>query len=205
MKLNDAVIQSMKLDGVEYSTIRELVSKLEKAKRLSMSVYVNTKLVCSSQVLLRSDNNWLIASTNCLVSFTKSVHVESIVVRIKQDDVVLFESNTVNCNTIIPANDSLASFHVCLVNDSPYNDLEKRVPESTFTPMEVDRIPDTNFEDITSQINDVTNVTVDGDDNKPGIEENQDQQNTENDTNADQEQEDNKMSTEDNSNSNKEL
>ena len=205
MKLNDAIIQSMKLDGVEYSTIREFVSKLEKAKRLSMSVYVNARLVCSSPVLLRSDNHWLIASTDCLVSFTKSVHVESIVVRIKQDDVVLFESITVNCNTIIPANDSLASFHVCLVNDSPYNDLEKRVPESTFTPMTVDRMPDTNFEDITSQVNDGTDVTVDGDDNKPGIEENQDQQNTENDTNADQEQEDNKMSTEDNSNSNKEL
>ena len=200
MKLNDAIIQSMKLDGVEYSTIREFVSKLEKAKRLSMSVYVNTKLVCSSPALLRSDNHWLIASTDCLVSFTESVHVESIVVRIKQDDVVLFESNTVNCNTIIPANDSLASFHVCLVNDSPYNDLEKRVPESTFTPMTVDRMPDTNFEDITSQVNDGTDVTVDVDDNKPGIEENPDQQNTENDTNADQEQEDNKMSTEDNSN-----
>ena len=200
MKLNDAIIQSMKLDGVEYSTIREFVSKLEKAKRLSMSVYVNAKLVCSSPVLLRSDNNWLIASTNCLVSFTKSVHVKYIVVRIKQDDVVLFESHTVNCNTIIPANDSLASFHVCLVNDSPYNDLEKRVPESTFTPMTVDRMPDTNFDDITSQVNDGTDVTVDVDDNKPGIEENPDQQNTENDTNADQEQEDNKMSTEDNSN-----
>lgn len=198
MKLNDAVIQSMKLDGVEHSTIREFVSKLEKAKRLSMSVYVNTKLVCSSPVLLRSDNHWLIASTNCIVSFTKSVHVESIVVRIKQDSTILFESNTVNCNTIISANDSLASFHVCLVNDSPYNELEKRVPESTFTPMTVDRIPDTNFEDIKSQLNDVVNVTVD--DNQSGIEENPDQQNTENDTNADQEQEDNKMSTEDNSN-----
>lgn len=200
MKLNDAIIQNMKLDGVEYSTIREFVSKLEKAKRLSMSVYVNTKLVCSNPVLLRSDNHWLIASTNCIVSFTKSVHVESIVVHIKQDSTILFESITVNCNTIIPANDSLASFHVCLVNDSPYNDLEKRVPESTFTPMTVDRIPDTNFEDITSQINDVLNVTVDGDDSRPGIEENPDQQNTENDTNADQEQEDNKASTEDNSN-----
>lgn len=200
MKLNNAVIQSMKLDGVEYSTIREFVSKLEKAKRLSMSVYVNTKLVCSSPVLLRSDNHWLIASTNCIVSFTKSVHVESIVVHIKQDSTILFESITVNCNTIIPANDSLASFHVCLVNDSPYNELEKRVPESTFTPMTVDRIPDTNFEDITSQLNDVVNVTVDGDDNQSGVEENQDQQNTENDTNADQEQEDNKTSTEENSN-----
>lgn len=200
MKLNDAVIQSMKLDGVEYSTIREFVSKLEKAKRLSMSVYVNTKLVCSSPVLLRSDNHWLIASTNCIVSFTKSVHVESIVVHIKQDSTILFESITVNCNTIIPANDSLASFHVCLVNDSPYNELEKRVPESTFTPMTVDRIPDTNFEDITSQLNDVVNVTVDGDDNQSGVEENQDQQNTENDTNADQEQKDNKTSTEENSN-----
>lgn len=200
MKLNDAIIQSMKLDGVEYSTIREFVSKLEKAKRLSMSVYVNTKLVCSSPVLLRSDNHWLIASTDCLVSFTKSVHIESIVVRIKQDSTILFESKTVNCNTIIPANDSLASFHVCLVNDSPYNDLEKRVPETTFTPMTVDRIPDTNFEDITSQINDVTNVTVDVDDSHSVIEENPEQQNTENDTNADQEQEDNKMSTEDNSN-----
>ena len=200
MKLNDAIIQSMKLDGIEYSTIREFVSKLEKAKRLSMSVYVNERLVCSSPALLRSDNHWLIASTDCLVSFTESVHVKFIVVRIKQDDVVLFESNTVNCNTIIPANDSLASFHVCLVNDSPYNDLEKRVPESTFTPMTVDRIPCTNFEDITSQVNDGTDVTVDVDDNKPGIEENPDQQNTENDTNADQEQEDNKMSTEDNFN-----
>lgn len=200
MKLNDAVIQSMKLDGVEYSTIREFVSKLEKAKRLSMSVYVNTKLVCSNPVLLRSDNHWLIASTNCVVSFTKSVHVESIVVHIKQDSTILFESITVNCNTIIPANDSLASFHVCLVNDSPYNDLEKRVPESTFTPMTVDRIPDTNFDDIKSQINDVVNVTVDGDDSQSDIKDNQDQQNTENDTNANQEQEDNKMSTEDNSN-----
>lgn len=200
MKLNDAVIQSMKLDGVEYSTIREFVSKLEKAKRLSMSVYVNTKLVCSSPVLLRSDNHWLIASTNCIVSFTKSVHVESIVVRIKQDSTILFESNTVNCSTIIPANDSFASFHVCLVNDSPYNDLEKRVPESTFTPMTVDRIPDTNFDDIKSLINDGTDVTVDVDDSHSVIEENPEQQNTENDTNADQEQEDNKTSTEENSN-----
>ena len=80
----------MKLDGIEYSTIREFVSKLEKAKRLSMSVYVNERLVCSSPALLRSDNHWLIASTDCLVSFTESVHVKFIVVRIKQEDVVLF-------------------------------------------------------------------------------------------------------------------
>lgn len=200
MKLEDAVRKSMTIDGVECSSVREFISKLEKANNLSMTVYVNAKLVCSGPVLLRSDNNWIIASADCRLSFKESVSIESIRVYIKQGSTELFESLTTNCNTIIPANDTLATFYMCLGNDAPYNELAKRVPESRFTPISVNRIPDTSFADIKPTLNDDADVTVDGDDNQSGIEENQDQQNTENDTNADQEQEDNKMSTEDNSN-----
>ena len=53
--------------------------------------------------------------------------------------------------------------------------------DGTLYSTKIDRIPDTNFDDIKSLINDGTDVTVDVDDNKPGVEENQDQQNTEND------------------------
>lgn len=161
MKLEDAVRKGLVIDGVECSSAREFISKLEKAKNLSMEVYVNTKLVCSGPVLLRSDNNWIIASSDCQVSFKESVSVESIRVYIKQGSTELFESITTNCNTIIPANDTLATFYVCLGNDAPYNELAKRVPESRFTPISVNRIPDTSFADITSTLNDGADVTID--------------------------------------------
>ena len=161
MKLEDAVRKSMTIDGVECSSVREFISKLEKAKNLSMVVYINTKLVCSGPALLRSDNNWIIASADCQMSFKESVSVDSIRVYIKQGSNELFESVTTNCNTIIPANDTLATFYVCLGNDAPYNELVKRVPESRFTPISVNRIPDTSFDDITSTLNDGADVTVD--------------------------------------------
>lgn len=161
MKLEDAVRKSLTIDGVECSSVREFISKLEKAKNLSMVVYVNTKLVCSGPALLRSDNNWIIASADCQMSFKESVSVDSIRVYIKQGSTELFESVTTNCNTIIPANDTLATFYVCLGNDAPYNELAKRVPESRFTPISVNRIPDTSFDDITSTLNDGADVTID--------------------------------------------
>lgn len=161
MKLEDAVRKSLTIDGVECSSVREFISKLEKAKNLSMVVYVNTKLVCSGPALLRSDNNWIIASADCQMSFKESVSVDSIRVYIKQGSTELFESVTTNCNTIIPANDTLATFYVCLGNDAPYNELVKRVPESRFTPISVNRIPDTSFDDITSTLNDGADVTID--------------------------------------------
>ena len=174
MKLEDAVRKSMTIDGVECSSVREFISKLEKAKNLSMVVYVNTKLVCSGPALLRSDNNWIIASADCQMSFKESVSVDSIRVYIKQGSTELFESVTTNCNTIIPANDTLATFYVCLGNDAPYNELVKRVPESRFTPISVNRIPDTSFDDITSTLNDGADVTIDdggdgGDDHQPDV------------------------------------
>lgn len=161
MKLEDAVRKSLTIDGVECSSVREFISKLEKAKNLSMVVYVNTKLVCSGPALLRSDNNWIIASADCQISFKESVSVDSIRVYIKQGSTELFESVTTNCNMIIPANDTLATFYVCLGNDAPYNELAKRVPESRFTPISVNRIPDTSFDDITSTLNDGADVTID--------------------------------------------
>lgn len=161
MKLEDAVRKSLTIDGVECSSVREFISKLEKAKNLSMVVYVNTKLVCSGPALLRSDNNWIIASADCQISFKESVSVDSIRVYIKQGSTELFESVTTNCNTIIPANDTLATFYVCLGNDAPYNELAKRVPESRFTPISVNRIPDTSFDDITSTLNDGADVIID--------------------------------------------
>lgn len=171
MKLEDAVRKSMTIDGVECSSVREFISKLEKAKNLSMVVYINTKLVCSGPALLRSDNNWIIASADCQMSFKESVSVDSIRVYIKQGSNELFESVTTNCNTIIPANDTLATFYVCLGNDAPYNELVKRVPESRFTPISVNRIPDTSFDDITSTLNDGADVTIDdgGDDHQPDV------------------------------------
>lgn len=171
MKLEDAVRKGLIIDGVECSSVREFISKLEKAKNLSMVVYVNTKLVCSGPALLRSDNNWIIASADCQMSFKESVSVDSIRVYIKQGSTELFESVTTNCNMIIPANDTLATFYVCLGNDAPYNELAKRVPESRFTPISVNRIPDTSFDDITSTLNDGADVTIDdgGDDHQPDV------------------------------------
>ena len=174
MKLEDAVRKSLTIDGVECSSVREFISKLEKAKNLSMVVYVNTKLVCSGPALLRSDNNWIIASADCQMSFKESISVDSIRVYIKQGSNELFESLTTNCNTIIPANDTLATFYVCLGNDAPYNELAKRVPESRFTPISVNRIPDTSFDDITSTLNDGADVTIDDggagdDDHQPDV------------------------------------
>jgi hypothetical protein len=168
MKLEDAVRTSMTIDDVECSTVREFNERLEKAKRLSMMVYINSKLVCSGIVSVRSDNNWIIASTDCQMSFAESVSVESVIVRIMQGDERLFESVTTNCNTIIPSDDTLATFYVCLGSSSPYNELAKRVPESKFTPMSVDRISDTNFDDIEIEINNVDVIVDNGDDDGSG-------------------------------------
>lgn len=168
MKLEDAVRTSMIIDGVECSTVREFNEKLEKAKRLSMMVYINSKLVCSGPASVRSDNNWIIASTDCQVSFKESVSVESVIVRIMQGDNQLFESVTTNCSMIIPSDDTLATFYVCLGSNSPYNELAKRVPESRFTPISVNRIPDTNFDDIEIEINKDADITVDNESDDSG-------------------------------------
>lgn len=161
MKLEDAVRTSMIIDDVECSTVREFNERLEKAKRLSMMVYINSKLVCSGPALVRSDNNWLIASTECQMSFKESVSVESVIVRVMQGNEQLFESVTTNCNTIIPSDDTLATFYVCLGSNSPYNELVKHVPESRFTPASVNRIPDINFDDIEIEINKDADIIVD--------------------------------------------
>lgn len=161
MKLKDAVRTSMIIDGVECSTVKEFNERLEKSKRLSMMVYINSKLVCSVPVSVRSDNNWIIASADCRMSFKESVSVESVIVRIMQSDEQLFESVTMNCGTIIPSNDTLATFYVCLGSNSPYNELAKRVPESRFIPAPVNRIPDVSFDDIAIEINKDADVTVD--------------------------------------------
>lgn len=173
MKLNDAILLRKVIDGVECSSMREFVSKLVKAKDLSMKVYVNTKLVCSGTATLSIDNHWVIASTNTQMAYIDSVPVESIVARVMQGDVVLFESIT-PCGTIIPMNDTAAVFHVCLVNDSPYNDLSKRVPDSSFRSKFTAKLPSVDFDDITSTLNDSTDVTVDpiddgGDDHQPDV------------------------------------
>ena len=160
MILNDATLLSKNIDGVECSTMREFISKLVKAKDLSMKVYVNSKLVCSGSACLNIDNNWIIASTNVLLSYTNAITTESIVVKIMQGDVELFESVT-PCNVIIPAKDTVATFYVCLGNSTPYNELAKRVPESRFTPIPVNRIPDTSWADIKSTLNDGADVTID--------------------------------------------
>ena len=161
MKLEDAVRTGMTIDGVECSTVKEFNERLEKAKSISMMVYVNSKLVCSGPASVRSDNNWIIASTDCQMSFKQSVSVESVIVRIMQGNSQLFESVTTNCSTIISSDDTLATFYVCLGSNSPYNELAKRVPESKFTPISVNRIQDTEFDDIEIEINGDVNVIVD--------------------------------------------
>lgn len=157
MKLNDAILLRKVIDGVECSSMREFVSKLVKAKDLSMKVYVNTKLVCSGPATLSIDNHWVIASTNAQMAYTDSVPVESIVARVMQNDVVLFESIT-PCGTIIPMNDTAAMFHVCLVNDSPYNELSKRVPDSSFRSKLTAKLPPVDFNEIDVTINDNAEV-----------------------------------------------
>lgn len=160
MKLNDAVLLSKTIDGVECSTMREFIPRLKRSRSLSMDVYVNTKLVCSGPATVRTDSHWIIASTTAQLSFVNSVPVQSIVARIRQGETVLFESVT-PCDTIIPSDDTLASFNVCLGNDSPYNDLAKRVPDSKFIPRIIDRIHDVDFETMEAQtINPVSDVTV---------------------------------------------
>lgn len=170
MKLNDAILLRKVIDGVECSSMREFVSKLVKARNLSMKVYVNTKLVCSGPATLSIDNHWVIASTNAQMAYVDPVPVESIVARVMQDDVVLFESVT-PCGTIIPMNDTAAMFHVCLVNDSPYNELSKRVPDSSFRSKFTAKLPPVDFNDITSTLNDNTDVIIDdgGDEHQPDV------------------------------------
>ena len=157
MKLNDAILLRKVIDVVECSSMREFVSKLVKAKDLSMKVYVNTKLVCSGPATLSIDNHWVIASTNAQMAYVDPVPVESIVARVMQDDVVLFESVT-PCGTIIPMNDTAAMFHVCLVNDSPYNELSKRVPDSSFRSKFTAKLQPIDFNEIDVTINDSAEV-----------------------------------------------
>lgn len=164
MKLNDAVLKIMAVDGVEYSTMREFNQALLRSKSLSMDVYVNTKLVCSGRATVLVDNHWMIASTTAQLSFTDPVQVQAIVARVRQGETVIYESVTTDCGTIITSNDVLASFYVCLGTSSPNNELTKRVPDTKFAPRAVDRIPDTVFDDIETEINALTDVTIDDSD-----------------------------------------
>jgi len=152
MILNDATLLSKNIDGVECSTMREFISKLVKAKDLSMKVYVNLKLVCAGPACLNIDNNWIIASINALVSYTDTVTTESIVVKIMQGDVELFESVT-PCNAIIPAKDTVATFYVCLASSTPYNELSKRVPHSVFRSRPIAKLTSVDFDKITADLN----------------------------------------------------
>jgi len=152
MILNDATLLSKTVDGVECATMREFISKLVKAKDLSMKVFVNSKLVCAGTACLNIDNNWIIASTNALVSYTDTVTTESIVVKIMQGDVELFESVT-TCNEIIPAKDAVATFYVCLVSSTPYNELSKRVPHSVFRSRPIAKLKPVDFNKIKAGLN----------------------------------------------------
>jgi len=160
MILNDATLLSKNIDGVECSTMREFVSKLVKAKDLSMKVYVNLKLVCAGPACLNIDNNWIIASTNALVSYTNAVTTDSIIVKIMQGDVELFESVT-PCNVIIPAKDTVATFYVCLTSSTPYNELSKRVPHSVFRSRPITKLTSVDFDKITASLNPSGSVIVD--------------------------------------------
>ena len=166
MILNDATLLSKNIDGVECSTMREFISKLVKAKDLSMKVYVNSILVCAGPACLNIDNNWVIASTNALVSYTDTVITDSIIVRIMQGDVTLFESVT-PCNVIIPAKDTVATFYVCLTSNTPYNELSKRVPHSVFRSRPIAKLTPVEFDKITAGLNPGSGVIVDDGDNHP--------------------------------------
>lgn len=162
MILNDATLLSKNIDGVECSTMREFVSKLVKAKDLSMKVFVNSKLVCAGPACLNIDNNWIIASTNALVSYTDTVITDSIIVKIMQGDVELFESVT-PCNAIIPAKDAVATFYVCLTSNTPYNELSKRVPHSVFRSRPIAKLTPVEFDKITAGLNPGGDIIVDDD------------------------------------------
>ena len=166
MILNDATLLSKNIDGVECSTMREFISKLVKAKDLSMKVYVNSILVCAGPACLNIDNNWVIASTNALVSYTDTVITDSIIVRIMQGDVTLFESVT-PCNVIIPAKDTVATFYVCLTSNTPYNELLKRVPHSVFRSRPIAKLTPVEFDKITAGLNPGGGVIVDDGDSHP--------------------------------------
>lgn len=166
MILNDATLLSKNIDGVECSTMREFISKLVKAKDLSMKVYVNLKLVCAGPACLNIDNNWIIASTNALVSYTDTITTESIVVKIMQGDVELFESVT-PCNAIIPAKDTVATFYVCLTSSTPYNELSKRVPHSVFRSRPIAKLTSVDFDKITAGLNPSGGIIVDDGDSHP--------------------------------------
>lgn len=166
MILNDATLLSKNIDGVECSTMREFISKLVKAKDLSMKVYVNSILVCAGPACLNIDNNWVIASTNALVSYTDTVITDSIIVRIMQGDVTLFESVT-PCNVIIPAKDTVATFYVCLTSNTPYNELSKRVPHSVFRSRPITKLTPVEFDKITTGLNPGGGVIVDDGDSHP--------------------------------------
>ncbi len=152
MILNDATLLSKKIDGVECSTMREFVSKLVKTEDLSMKVYINSKLICAGPACLNVDNNWIIASITVLVSYTDTVITDSIIVRIMQGDVTLFESVT-PCNAIIPAKDTVATFYVCLTSNTPYNELSKRVPHSVFRSRPIAKLTPVEFDKITDGLN----------------------------------------------------
>lgn len=156
MKLNDAKLLNRVIDGVECSTIKEFIYRLKESKNLLMKIYINTKLVCSGSPMLRSDNEWIIASINSQFSLNSTLSVESIVARITQGDTILFESVT-PCNTIVSENDTVASFHMCLINDSPYNELKKNVPDSRLVSKLTDKLTPLEFDSL-SGINDNTNI-----------------------------------------------
>lgn len=169
MILNDATLLSKNIDGVECSTMREFVSKLVKANDLSMKVYVNSKLVCAGPACLNIDNNWIIASTNALVSYTNTVIAESIVVKIMQGNVELFESVT-PCSVIIPAKDAVATFYVCLASSTPYNELSKKVPHSVFRSRHIAKLTPVDFDKITTSLNPSGDIVIDDPDDDITVE-----------------------------------
>lgn len=135
MRLKDATVENMALGNVTFTSIKPFLDELYKARNLIADIYVNTKLLMSSNASIRVDHNEMFASIDGRFALSEPVDVSSILVRIHESnsDTILLSSMTLADNLSLETHDYDIDMFIKIASVVP-NDtsIKSRVPDTVF-------------------------------------------------------------------------
>lgn len=136
MRLNNAIIMNMELNGQSVVHTKEFIYGLRSAKDLVADVYLNTNLLFTCKPVIKEENCWLIVYVDGRFALSEEKTIESVLIRVHQSgsDVVILESLTA-ISDIISEGDIDADLNFAVISTTPYSTMKCNLPESRFKPL----------------------------------------------------------------------
>lgn len=135
MRLSDAVVENMSIGSVTYTSIKPFLDALCRARNIIVDVFVNTKLLFSSNVSFSVNHNELFASIDGRFSLDSQTDVSSLLARFHEagSDIVIASSNTVMQGLSFEACDYDVDMFIKFGSTVPNNTSIKRwTPDTLF-------------------------------------------------------------------------